>query len=79
VEELAGFQRHESQAHPLLVVAAQDLGKVLGMLLQPRLAGRALAVIDEVATSDGDYIDIGSPLFDGEILPVTVKSLAFPS
>ncbi|SDI31205.1 Reactivating factor of Adenosylcobalamin-dependent ethanolamine ammonia lyase [Pseudomonas delhiensis] len=79
VEELAGFQQRNPSPHPLLVVAVQDLGKVLGMLLQPRLAGRALAVIDEVATSDGDYIDIGSPLFDGEILPVTVKSLAFPS
>jgi ethanolamine utilization protein EutA len=79
VEQLAAFQRLHANPHPLLVVASQDLGKALGMLLQPHLAGRALAVIDEVATSDGDYIDIGSPIFDGEILPVTVKSLAFPS
>ena len=79
VEQLAEFQRRYPNPYPLLVVASQDLGKALGMLLQPHLAGRALAVIDEVATSDGDYIDIGSPIFDGEILPVTVKSLAFPS
>jgi ethanolamine utilization protein EutA len=79
VEQLAAFQRLHPNPHPLLVVASQDLGKALGMLLQPSLAGRALAVIDEVATSDGDYIDIGSPIFDGEILPVTVKSLAFPT
>lgn len=79
VTELSEFQRRHPNPHPLLVVASQDLGKALGMLLQPHLAGRALAVIDEVATGDGDYIDIGSPIFDGEILPVTVKSLAFPS
>jgi ethanolamine utilization protein EutA len=79
VEQLAAFQLRYPNPNPLLVVASQDLGKALGMLLQPHLAGRALAVIDEVATCDGDYIDIGSPIFDGEILPVTVKSLAFPS
>lgn len=79
VEQLVAFRCRYPNAHPLLVVARQDLGKALGMLLQPHLAGRPLAVIDEVATNDGDYIDIGSPIFDGEILPVTVKSLAFPS
>lgn len=79
VDELGKFLQRVTNPHPLLLVARQDLGKVLGMLLQPRLAGRSLAVIDEVATNDGDYIDIGSPLFDGEILPLTVKSLAFPS
>ncbi|HSC75487.1 MAG TPA: ethanolamine ammonia-lyase reactivating factor EutA [Pseudomonadales bacterium] len=79
VEELGKFLQRMTNPHPLLLIARQDLGKVLGMLLQPRLAGRSLAVIDEVATNDGDYIDIGSPLFDGEILPLTVKSLAFPS
>ncbi|GGY02260.1 ethanolamine ammonia-lyase reactivating factor EutA [Paludibacterium paludis] len=77
--ELAGFSRRFAQERPLIVLSCRDLGKALGMLLQPALAGRELAVIDEVATRDGDYIDIGAPLFGGEIVPVTVKSLAFPS
>lgn len=79
VEALAQYtQKYPSQL-PLIIVAEQDLGKVLGMLLQPYLNNRKLAVIDEVVTRDGDYIDIGKPLFEGEIVPVTIKSLAFPA
>ena len=79
-EELRCFnERHPNPRHPLIVLARQDLGKILGMELQPTLAGRELAVIDEVDTQEGDYIDIGKPFFGGEIVPLTVKSLAFPS
>ena len=77
---LKGFcERHPNPAHPLIVITRQDLGKVLGMELQPQLSHRELAVIDEVETRDGDYVDIGKPLFGGHIVPLTVKSLAFPS
>ncbi|ENO90118.1 ethanolamine ammonia-lyase reactivating factor EutA [Thauera linaloolentis] len=69
---------HPDPARALFIVARQDLGKVLGMLLQPRLQGRKLAVIDEVQTRPGDYIDVGKPFMGGEIVPITVKSLAFP-
>jgi ethanolamine utilization protein EutA len=72
-------ERHPNAAHPLIVIARQDFGKALGMELQPQLAGRELAVIDEVETRDGDYVDIGKPFFGGQIVPLTVKSLAFPS
>ncbi|MDR0441266.1 MAG: ethanolamine ammonia-lyase reactivating factor EutA [Candidatus Accumulibacter sp.] len=79
-DELRRFnERHENRKHPLIVIARQDLGKILGMELQPALAGRELAVIDEVDTREGDYVDIGKPFFGGEIVPLTVKSLAFPS
>ena len=72
-------EQHPNTVHPLIVLAKQDLGKVLGMELQPQLLGRELAIIDEVETRDGDYIDIGKPFFGGQIVPLTVKSLAFPS
>lgn len=79
VEALVTFTERYSSQLPLIIVAEQDLGKVLGMLLQPSLGARKLAVIDEVVTREGDYIDIGKPLFEGEIVPVTIKSLAFPA
>ncbi|WP_058913294.1 ethanolamine ammonia-lyase reactivating factor EutA [Entomohabitans teleogrylli] len=79
IQALGEFHRRWPTAQPLLVVARQDFGKALGMLLRPQLAGRQLAVIDEVHTRPGDFIDIGAPLFGGAVVPVTIKSLAFPS
>ena len=80
VQALTAFNaQYSNNLHPLLVMAKQDLGKVLGMELQPVLRGRELAVIDEVDTKEGDFVDIGKPFFGGEIVPLTVKSLAFPS
>jgi ethanolamine utilization protein EutA len=79
--ELMSFSRKNApnNAHPLVVICPQDLGKALGMELQPQLGRRDLAVIDEVQTREGDYLDIGMPIFNGNLLPITVKSLAFPS
>jgi len=72
------YQNHDNRDSEALVVVHQDVGKVLGMEMQPLLPSRPLAVIDEVYTRDGDYIDIGQPYFGGAIVPLTVKSLAFP-
>lgn len=78
--ELAEFYRHHGNHNdPALVIVHNDIGKALGMELQPLLAPQALTVIDEVITHEGDYIDIGKSYFGGEIVPLTVKSLAFPS
>lgn len=79
--ELASFCKLSAagNSHPLVVICAQDLGKALGMELQPQIAARELAVIDEIQTREGDYLDIGMPIFNGNLLPITIKSLAFPS
>lgn len=79
IDALERFTKTYPNTQPLLVIAGQDFGKALGMLLRPLMNGRELAVIDEVITHTGDYIDIGMPLFSGSVVPVTVKSLAFPS
>lgn len=77
-ELLSCRQSAAGNSHPLLVICAQDLGKALDV--DRAAAGdRELAVIDEVQTREGDYLDIGLPIFDGSLLPVTIKSLAFPS
>ena len=74
------FMQHcGANPHPLIVLARQDFGKALGMELQPFVQARDLAVIDEVQTREWDYIDIGKGMFDNSVVPLTVKSLAFPS
>lgn len=67
-----------SDAGPLIVIARQDFGKSLGLELWASLGEREIAVIDEVQVREYDYIDIGRGLFGGAVVPLTVKSLAFP-
>lgn len=66
-------------ATPLLIVTDADLGKALGNELHLMMPERPLAVVDEVQTSEGDYLDIGRSIFNGQVVPLTVKSLAFPA
>ena len=73
------YQQYVAGEREALIVVHNDLGKVLGMELQMLVQPRGLVVVDEVDTRDGDYIDIGQPYFGGEIVPLTVKSLAFPA
>lgn len=61
---------------PIIVLTRQNCGKALGQTINTRVE-RRVTVLDELDVADGDYIDIGKPLGDGETVPVTVKTLAF--
>lgn len=71
-----GMAPYLQQGLPLVVVAEQDVASSLGMLL---LSGGAESVvtIDEIEVADGNYIDIGKPLYQGSVVPVVVKTLVF--
>lgn len=73
------YMEHGNRHAPAIVVTQNDLGKVLGMELQPLINPQKLLVIDEVRAREGDFIDIGESFFGGEVVPLTIKSLAFPS
>ena len=73
------YQQHGNRQAPAIIVTENDLGKVLGMELQPLIDPQKLLVIDEVRAVAGDYIDVGESFFGGEVVPLTIKSLAFPA
>lgn len=81
VQEMANGVRHGLE--PLLqagykpiVVVETDMAKVLGQALAPLIAGPILC-LDGVGVDNGDYIDIGTPVANGNVLPVIIKTLAF--
>ncbi|MEM5774338.1 MAG: ethanolamine ammonia-lyase reactivating factor EutA [Anaerolineaceae bacterium] len=41
------------------------------------LPRRPLIVIDQVGLKEGDFIDIGSPMLDGRVVPLIIKTLVF--
>lgn len=63
---------------PLIVVIEKDLAKVMGQTLRSLLGFKKDVIcIDTVHVQNGDYIDIGRELADGNVVPVIVKTLAF--
>jgi ethanolamine utilization protein EutA len=65
---------------PLFIVLDMDVAKSLGGILTEELGiQQGLIVVDGIEVGDLDYLDIGRPMSASEVLPVTVKSLMFPS
>ncbi|HET9907538.1 MAG TPA: ethanolamine ammonia-lyase reactivating factor EutA [Anaerolineales bacterium] len=62
---------------PLVVIIERDYAQALGQTLKGLAPDRSLLVIDQVGLSEGDYIDIGTPLMDGRVVPLSVKTLIF--
>jgi ethanolamine utilization protein EutA len=62
---------------PLIAIIERDYAQALGQTLKGLDPDRALLVIDQVGLSEGDYIDIGTPLIDGRVVPLSVKTLIF--
>ncbi|MEG2958946.1 MAG: ethanolamine ammonia-lyase reactivating factor EutA, partial [Oscillospiraceae bacterium] len=62
---------------PVVVMVEQDMAKTLGQALFPLIRGGKLLVLDGVSAETGDYIDLQAPAYNGTVLPVVVKTLAF--
>lgn len=63
---------------PLVIITEEDCAKVLGQTLTAMLGkGKNILCLDQVCVEDGDYIDIGQPITEGNTVPVVVKTLVF--
>ena len=65
---------------PLYLTLDLDIAKSLGAMLKDEFkVPRDIIAIDGIEVGDLDYIDIGECLGITEVIPVTVKSLMFPT
>jgi ethanolamine utilization protein EutA len=65
---------------PLFLVLDADVAVSLGGILQDELhVTRPVIAIDGIDVGDLDYVDIGRPMGASQSVPVTVKSLLFPT
>ncbi|SEP28760.1 ethanolamine utilization protein EutA [Halogranum amylolyticum] len=73
----AGYTRRQL---PVVIVLRQNCAKALAQCLRASSTELSpLVVIDEIAVSDGDYLDVGEPMLSSQAVPVVVKSLIFGS
>lgn len=64
--------------YPVIVAVEADIAKALGQAMLRRIGNRrGVVCIDGISTSQGDYIDLGSPLMGGLAVPVVIKTLLF--
>jgi ethanolamine utilization protein EutA len=76
----AFLQSSDDPKTPLYLALDLDVAKSLGGILKEEVGlGREVIAVDGIEVGDLDYIDIGVPMGITEVIPVTVKSLMFPS
>ena len=70
----------ESVSAPVFIVVDMDVAKSLGGILKDELhVEEDVVVVDGIDVGDLDFVDIGRPMGISDIVPVTVKSLVFPT
>ncbi|MDR1449944.1 MAG: ethanolamine ammonia-lyase reactivating factor EutA [Propionibacteriaceae bacterium] len=75
---VAGAAELRAAGLPVVVIAENDLAKILGQSIRRRLPGqKGFVCVDAVRVEEGDYVDIGLPTAQGRVLPVAVKTLLF--
>ena len=65
------------KGEPKVIIAQQDIAKVLGQTLQRLLPGVSLVCLDGIELALGDFLDIAKPLPQDDAVPVIVKTLVF--
>ena len=76
----AGLPRSLAGGVPLVLALDADVGRSLGAILVEEFAPQArLACLDGLELRELDYLDVGAMIQPAGVVPVVVKSLAFPA
>jgi ethanolamine utilization protein EutA len=62
---------------PVVLVTEHDYAQALGQTIKAAAPDLPLVAIDQIGLGEGDFIDIGEPMMDGRVVPVSVKTLVF--
>lgn len=74
----AALSRSIRKQLPIILIFGTDIACGVGNVIRRETELRTrLLSIDELHLNEGDWIDIGEPLVNGQVFPVTVKSLVF--
>jgi len=66
--------------NPLVIILEKDIGKVLGQTLYCVSGGQMKFIsIDSINMIEGDYIDVGRPISQNDVVPIIIKTLVFSS
>jgi len=78
VNAIAEAVRTADHTSPVVIVCEDDIGNVVGVLLYELVRKERVVIsIDQIIMKEGDYIDIGKPLYNGKVVPVALKTLVF--
>ena len=63
---------------PIIMIFSTDIGNSVGSVMK-RETGieNEILSLDEIDVKEGEFIDVGMPLFENRVFPVVVKSLIF--
>lgn len=63
---------------PFIIIIENDMAKVLGQTIYRKMNyQKDIICIDNIHLENGDYIDIGTPVAEGAVVPVVIKTLVF--
>jgi ethanolamine utilization protein EutA len=74
VSEAAGILPEDK---PLIICLEADYAKALGQTIRLFMKERDVICIDSLHVEQDDYVDIGSPIMNGIVVPVVIKTLIF--
>jgi ethanolamine utilization protein EutA len=60
-----------------LLIFESDVGNSVGNVFARETGAKNILALDEISLNEGEFIDVGEPMYDGLAYPVVIKSLVF--